>query len=357
MTRTPLFPIPFRRLPALCCLFLLPFCLLPSCITEDVPADTRRGNFEAMWRTFDQHYCFFDLKRDECGLDWNEVYGRYAQAVSENMTERQLFDLLADMSFELRDGHVNVYAPHDVARYGAWYDDWPMNFSDSLERAYLGRAEDYMVASGLKYRILDDNIGYVRCASFEAGFGDGNLHELIRGLAMCDAMIVDVRSNGGGMITAAQKLASLFVNTPTVGGYMCHKTGPGHSDFSEPKPVVIEPFKGLRWQKPVAVLTNRRSYSATNCFVMYMKGLPDVTIVGDMTGGGAGMPFTSELPNGWKVRFSACPIYDRDMRLTEAGIAPDVKVDITSEDYARTSDTIIETARRLLRGKAAAGRR
>ena len=101
---------------------------------------------------------------------------------------------------------------------------------------------------------------------------------------------------------------------------------------------------GLRWQRKVVVLTNRRTYSAANSFVMFLKGLENVTIVGDTTGGGAGMPFSSELPNGWGVRFSACPMYDRYMQMTEMGISPDVKVDITTEDYQRGVDTILETA-------------
>ena len=147
------------------------------------------------------------------------------------------------------------------------------------------------------------------------------------------------------MLTAAEKLASLFVNQRTCGGYMRHKTGPGHGDFSEPQPLWIEPFASLRWQKPVAVLTNRRTFSAANSFAMYMHGLPGVALIGDRTGGGAGMPFSSELPNGWGVRFSACPMYDRDMKCTEEGIDPDVKVDISAEDYARGVDTIIEAAR------------
>lgn len=326
--------------------------LLSSCITEEVPSDTRQGNFDALWRTLDEHYCFFSYKAEEYGLDWNEVRERYAPAISEGMTQAQLFEVLAKMTYELRDGHVNLYAAHDVARYGAWYDDYPMNYSDSLERKYLGRAEDYAQASSLRYRILDDNIGYVRCASFESDFGDGNLQEMVRALMGCDGLIVDLRSNGGGMLTAAQHLASLFINETAVIAYMSHKTGPGHDDFSTPEPVTLDPFRGLRWQKPVAILTNRRTYSAANAFVMYLKGLPNVTVVGDRTGGGAGMPFSSELPCGWLLRFSACPTYDRHMQLSEMGIDPDVKVDITSTDYARSVDTIIETARTLLRSAA-----
>lgn len=326
-----------------------------ACVTQDVPPDTCRGNFDALWQTLDEHYCFFSYKAAEYGLDWQEVRARYLPAISEGMTRAQLFEVLAAMTYELRDGHVNLYAAHDVARYGRWFDDYPMNYSDSLERKYLGRADEYRQAAGLSYRVLDDNVGYVRCASFSSGFGEGNLAQVMADLSLCDGLIVDVRSNGGGQLTYAARLASAFVDERTLGGYMSHKTGPGHDDFSTPEPVWLDPFTGLRWQKPVAVLTNRRTYSAANTFVMYMKGLPGVTVVGDRTGGGAGMPLNAELPSGWLVRFSACPMYDRDGQITEMGIDPDVKVDITSEDYARSVDTIIETARRLLRERAAGG--
>ena len=112
-----------------------------------MPQDTRRGNFEACWQQLDQHYCFFVQKQEQFGLDWNEVYERYSPSVNEEMTDHQLFELLGNMVCELRDGHVNLSAAHDVARYGKWYDDYPMNYSDSLERIYLGRAEDYQTAA------------------------------------------------------------------------------------------------------------------------------------------------------------------------------------------------------------------
>lgn len=322
---------------------------LSSCITEDVPDNTPRGNFESLWQTLDEHYCFFSYKKETYGLDWDEVHSRYAPKVDDKMTRAQLFEVLSNLTRELHDGHVNLSSAFGTSRYGAWFDDYPMNYSDSITRAYLGRTTDYTLSSGLSYRIFDDNIGYVRCPSFENSFGSGNLHEMMQALALCDGLIIDVRNNGGGMLTSAEKLASLFVNERTLAGYMCHKTGRGHDDFSTPRAVYIDPFEGLRWQKPVAILTNRRTYSAANSFVMYLKGLPGVTIVGDRTGGGSGMPFVSELPNGWTLRFSACPMYDRKMQQTEQGIAPDVAVNISHEDYAKSIDTIIETARKLLK--------
>lgn len=317
---------------------------LTACVTEDVSDNTQQGNFDALWKTLDEHYCFFSYKEKEYGLNWNDVRQKYAPMISTQMSNKQLFEVLANMTYELRDGHVNLTAAHNTSRYGAWFDNYPMNQSDSLERIYLGRSEEYQQAAGLKYRILRNNVGYVRCTTFEYGFGDGNLQEVMRYLSTCSALIVDIRSNGGGQLTAAEQLASLFINEETVMGYMCHKTGTGHDAFSTPKPIKVKPFTALRWQKPVAVLTNRRTYSAANSFTMFLKCLPNVTVVGDRTGGGAGMPFSSELPNGWSVRFSACPMYDRNMTMTEMGIDPDVKVDITSADYQRGIDTIIETA-------------
>lgn len=327
------------------CLLVL---LFTSCITEDVPQDTRRGNFEACWQQLDQRYCFFAQKQEQFGLDWNEVYERYSPSVNEEMTDHQLFELLGNMVCELRDGHVNLSAAHDVARYGKWYDDYPMNYSDSLERIYLGRAEDYQTAAGLKYRILDDNIGYIRCSTFANGFGDGNLHVMIQHLAPCDALIIDVRNNGGGMVTAAQHLASIFFNQTKTVGYFSHKEGPGHEDFSTPIPIEITPFIGLRWQKPVAVLTNRRTYSAANAFVLYMSEADNATIIGDITGGGGGLPLSTELPNGWTLRFSACPTFTKEMKPIEAGISPDIKVDLQPRFLERGCDDIIEAARQYL---------
>ena len=81
-----------------------------------------------------------------------------------------------------------------------------------------------------------------------------------------------------------------------------------------------------------------------------MREMPKAIIIGDKTGGGSGLPFSSELPHGWSVRLSASPIYDSQMNHIEFGIEPDIKVDITSEDYQRGIDTIIETARETLKG-------
>ena len=263
------------------------------------------------------------------------------------MTEGQLFQVLANMVGELRDGHVNLYASFDVARYWSWHEDYPSNVSDSLLNRYLGT--DYRIASGIRYRKLDDNIGYIRYSSFQSGIGNGNLDDVLFYLAPCSALIIDIRDNGGGNLQTAEKLAARFTNEEILVGYMQHKTGKGHDDFSARAEQRLKPSNGVRWQKPVVVLTNRQVFSAANEFVKYMMCCPNVTVVGDKTGGGAGLPFTSELPNGWTVRFSACPMFDRNGNSTEDGIMPDHRVDLSDDDFLHGRDTIIEYARQLFK--------
>lgn len=327
-------------------LWLCTFPLLTACVDEEVFDDTPQGNFEALWKIIDEHYCFLDYKHEAYGLDWQQVHEKYRVRINNDMSSKQLFEVLSDMLGELRDGHVNLSAAHDLGRYWSWYEDYPTNFSDTLLRRYMGT--DYQIASGLKYKILDDNIGYVRYESFDNGIGEGNLDEVIEHMLLCRGLIIDIRNNGGGMLTNAEKLAARFCHEKTLVGYYQHKTGPGHSDFSSLEERYLEPSSNLRWNKPAVLLTNRHVYSAANEFAVYMKTLPNVLLVGDHTGGGAGMPFNSSLPNGWGVRFSAVPMYDAQGQACEFGIEPDYNVQQTDADFAKGLDTIIEFARKLV---------
>ena len=44
---------------------------LGSCVDEEEYADNPRGNFEALRKILDEHYCFFDYKKEQYGLDLN----------------------------------------------------------------------------------------------------------------------------------------------------------------------------------------------------------------------------------------------------------------------------------------------
>ena len=329
-------------------LYILPLLLWTSCITEDIQENSPQGNFEALWNIIDTKYCFLDYKNKEYGLDWDEVYRRYKNRLTDDMTNKQLFQVLSEMLEELRDGHVNLVASHETSQYREWYDQYPTNFVDTIQRIYLGK--DYKSIGGIRYQVLEDNIGYIYYGSFSSSIGESNLDEVLNELSICDGLILDIRNNGGGLLTLSDRIASRFTNEKVLTGYLSYKTGPGHNDFSKPEPLYVDPATDrVRWQKPVTVLTNRRAFSSANDFANKMKQMPQAILIGDKTGGGSGLPFSSELPNGWSVRFSASPMYDPDMNHTEFGIEPDIHVNMTSEDMQKGLDTIIETARKYLK--------
>ena len=327
-------------------ILLVPLVSLESCVDTEERSSSPSGNFEALWTIIDEHYCFFDYKQHEYGLDWQEVYNKYKVRVSDKMSTAQLFEVLTDMLGELRDGHVNLTSSMDYGRYWTWHEAYPQNYSDTLQRRYLGT--DYKISGGMYYKVLDDNIGYIRYSSFQQAVGEGNLDEALSYLLLCRGLIIDIRNNGGGDLTTAEKLAGRFVHEKTLTGYIQHKTGSGHNDFSSLEPQYLEPSSNLRWHKPVCVLTNRSVFSAANAFAVMMHCLPNVKLVGDHTGGGSGLPMSSSLPNGWSVRYSACPMYDAQKQQTEFGIDPDISVSLTDEATAAGIDNIIEKAREVL---------
>lgn len=321
--------------------------LMVSCVPENEFENTPKGNFNALWTIIDERYCFLDYKNEEYGLDWDKVRKKYSSRLTSDVNNIGLFEILTDMLSELRDGHVNLYYTADVGRYWSWKEDYPANFDMKLVEKYLGT--DYKISSGIYYKVLDDNVGYLYVGDFSNTIGESSLDAIISMLSVCNGLIIDVRDNGGGSVENARTLASRFTNKDVFVGYIMHKTGPGHSEFSEPEKRYIETNKyHLRWQKPVVVLANRGSYSATNSFVSDMKCLPLVTVMGDVTGGGSGMPMSSALPNGWSVRFSASPMLDADGNHIEFGVEPDVAVSLDKEAACNGIDSIIEAARNYI---------
>lgn len=312
----------------------------------DEYANDPYGNFDALWANVDQHYCFFKYKN----IDWDEVGQRYRAKLRPKMSSDALFEVCSDMLMELKDGHTNLISGVDVSRYWIW-EQYPKNYDERIINQYYLNFE-YKTSSSIKYDILSNNFGYMYYGDFTGAIGEGNLDIVLAYLASSDGLIIDVRDNGGGYLLNVEKLVRRFITEKIHAGAISHKTGPGHNDFADPYDYYISPVEDTRikYLKPIVVLTNRSSFSATNNFVSIMKTLPNVRIVGDTTGGGSGLPFTYDLPIGWLVRMSATEITDANGNVTEWGVdpSPGCKVDMTETEIAIGRDAILERAFEVL---------
>lgn len=322
---------------------------LQSCFVDDDlhMSNDAQDNFEALWSIIDEHYCFFEYKE----IDWDSIHTAYAPRVNNEMNALTLFDLCSEMLDELQDGHVNLTSSFSTSHYWKWFQDYPVNYDERIiHENYLNF--DFYQTNGITYKKLQENIGYMYYSSFSNGISQNSLDHILAHLAPCNGLIIDIRNNGGGTLTNVDVLVSRFITQRTLAGYICHKTGAGHNDFSEPYAYYYEPPQGhILYNKPIVVLTNRHTYSAANNFVQVMRLLPQVTIIGDRTGGGSGMPFTYNLPNGWNIRLSSSPILDANGNDTEWGIDPDIKIDMDTTAALNGHDTILDKAIEVLSGR------
>ena len=320
---------------------------LASCEALFIPPDSGSDPvsvFDEAWTFADEEYSFFAYKN----IDWDELRSRYEAQVRPGMSQEALFKVLADMFFELRDGHVNIRSSFDLSRHWQWYLESPPNYDfNLLERSYFQGEEQYF-GPFIVYDFGD--VGYVHYRSFGTNVSASAMTRLIEKFGGHRGLIFDVRDNGGGSLTNAHRMARFFTEQAVTFGRSRIRNGPEHRDFTAWQDEQIEPEEGdTTFLKPVILLTNRSSYSATNTFTAMLRALPQVTVLGDTTGGGGGAPADTDLANGWTVRVSATQLESPAGFNIENGIPPDTLVYLDPDDVAQGFDTMVEAALARLR--------
>ena len=324
-------------------LLLLPVvALLSACeglFFEETISGKPQETFEYLWREVDEKYAFFDIKN----IDWNEVHANYASRISEGMSDDSLFQVLGSMMNELRDGHVNLVSDFNVSRFDVVLLG-PKNIDGRLiDEHYLG--DDYYITGPFVHDfIANGEVGYVRYASFEGDIQEKNMDFILKRYQDTKGLILDLRQNGGGSVQNVYNLLNRLTDQEVTLYSSAIKSGADHEAFTEAGVVKSKPQGDTQYTKPVAVLIDRGSYSATSFFATATKALDHVFLVGDTTGGGMGLPNGGQLPNGWTYRFSITRTLSHDGQNYENGVPPDVYVVLDQADVARGVDTVIERA-------------
>lgn len=315
------------------------------------PPATPVAVFDELWGEVDRYYAHFGLKE----VDWHALRDTLRPTLSDATDEAALFAVLCAMLVRLEDGHVNLYAPPPLGTcsYSDWYTRYPHNFNpDLLWRSYFAQRLRVTGDGRIGYGRLSDTVGYVYVASFSGHGWIDAVDDALQALRPFEALVLDVRDNGGGSSDNGDALAGRFADARRLFSYVRYRNGPAHDDLTAPQARYVEPTGRERFTGPVAVLTNRRCFSACEGFVLAMDVLPHVTLVGDTTGGGLGNPLFRELQNGWSFRV---PVWlqttPQDAAIEDIGIAPDLPVHLTPEDEARDRDTILEAALQHLAGR------
>lgn len=309
---------------------------------EDKASNDPRTNFEYLWNEADKKYSYFTLK----GIDWDEVKLRYSDSITDGMNEQALFRVLGNMLNELRDDHTNLVSPFDISVYNVALKNEPNYYERTIREHYL---PEIMHTGAFTHNFIEgDSIAYLRYSSFMNSVTKEDLDFILNRYKNTEGLILDLRENGGGNVFNIPMIMERFTSKRTLVAYSKTRNGAGHDEFSEIAPFYYNPHDGIRYEKPVMVLVDRGSYSATTFFSLSTKAMSNVTLVGDTTGGGGGLPNGGQLPNGWNYRFSITQLVDlQGNNYAESGVPPDILASFNWSDLSR--DEILDRAIEELR--------
>ncbi len=192
-----------------------------------------------------------------------------------------------------------------------------------------------IVVKAVKARLLDGGIGYVRITDFTEmmAYFDKAVARLREDGAK--ALIVDLRFNGGGLLSECVELSDRFLEKGLIVSTKGRTKDDGR-DF-EAK------LEGtLPADLPLVVLVNEGSASASEIFTGAMKDHKRGVIVGARTYGKGSVQTPFELPDGSHLKLTTARYYTpsgtsvhREEGKKEFGIEPDLRIEMSQEEYAQ----------------------
>jgi len=304
--------------------------------------------FEHAWKTLDRNYAQFGVKH----VDWAALYRVYRPQVTPATTEKELWETLLAMLGHLNDEHVcladssrRVCAGQSEGRKA---DDFSL---DLVKSTYLHGKFTEALGGSFVSGWLAEGIGYLYIGDFKDGLDPivTTIDSVIAELAGARAVVVDVRNNPGGTGRAVEIVANRFADRRRHFMSAQIRYGPKHDNFLPVDYRNMEPGGPLRFTRPTVLLANRASASAADSFVLAMRVLPHVTVVGDVTEGAFSAQFPEKLPNGWTLWVAFKVVRDHNGVCWDGvGVPPDLRIVNTPADTAAGRDRVLEFAAEFL---------
>ncbi|MDW7691763.1 S41 family peptidase [Flammeovirgaceae bacterium SG7u.111] len=197
------------------------------------------------------------------------------------------------------------------------------------QQPFVERLARYYTPMINEVKYYEQNIGYLDMRFFGGGEeGIASLDEAMKQFQNADALIIDLRKNGGGSIRTVQYFCSYFFDQE----FLLNKIYTRATDHTEE--LMVLDVKGIKRPKvPVLVLTSSRTFSGAEDFSYTLQSRKRATIIGEVTRGGAHPVRGHNLEGGFRVRVpyarSINPVTNSNWEGT--GVIPDVE---TSEEEA-----------------------
>ena len=201
-----------------------------------------------------------------------------------------------------------------------------------------------IVMSHIETKTLDNNIGYIYITDFDGGVTAEfeSEYEKLKEKGI-KSLIIDVRSNGGGMVDEATELVDLLLPKDSIILTTINKSE---------KEVIMKTKKEQKITMPVIVLTNEYTASASEIFAGALKDNGRAKLVGQKTYGKGVIQTLMRLSDGSGLKMTTEEYYTPNKnRINNVGIEPDYKVDLPENIKKLTdeNDTQLNKAIELLK--------
>lgn len=197
----------------------------------------------------------------------------------------------------------------------------------------------------IESELLESNIGYINITSFDSDCAK-EFKTIYENLSKANitSLIIDLRNNGGGIVSEALDIADYVLDKNQVMLITKDKDGKEEIEKSTKKPIV---------NVPIVILTNENTASASEILAAALKENNKAIIVGEKTYGKGVIQELLTLSDGSGLKVTVEEYYTPNKnKINGIGITPDVEV-APSEDIIveMEQDTQLQEAIKILKNK------